>query len=408
MARLAPLPPSEGRQLIGRASPWSRSKERPGHRSAVLPLRLDGDLDGPTGAIPEGGQSAAAKSASANSWVMISARRMRPSAMSGMTRASPLLTRASRRSPVRTAPGRACRCATPSLGMPTAAMRPPLRSGRQRPPQRGRRAGSLEDDVGAAAAGQAPDSLDRVDRVAVDTHEAHGSSAFCSRSPRPTTMTRPAPRARAASPPSRPTGPAPMTTTSSPGCDPATPRAVQRDRGRVDDGALLPADRLGQREDALDAVDDVLGVGALVVVTVLAMEVHHAVVLAQVVAALDALLADAAGIVAGTGHAVADGPAGLLGAGTQLDDLAGPLVAGDDGEGRRPEAGVVAGDEVRVGTADRHRLDAAEDLHGPRLRDGHLLDLEPLGLEHDEGLHGVGRLGQGRGVVLHGSGSAMA
>ena len=184
------------------------------------------------------------------------------------------------------------------------------------------------------------------------------------------------------------------------GLDPRAIGDVQGDRRRVDDGADLEAHGVGQREDALHAVHDVLGVGALVVVAVLAVEVHDAVVLAEVVAALDALLADAAGVVTRAGHAVADLPAGLLGTGAELDDLAGPFVARDDGEGRRPEARVVAGDEVRVGAADGHRAHPAEHLHGTGLGDRDILDLEPLRLEHDQRLHGLGHVGLLPGVEL--------
>ena len=109
----------------------------------------------------------------------------------------------------------------------------------------------------------------------------------------------------------------------------------------------------GSRKIVLHVVHDVGGVAALDVVPVLGVQAGLAVVLAEVVLALDALLADAAGVVAGARDAVADLPAEGLRAGAERHDLAGPLVAGREREGRGPEAGVVAVDQVGVGAADR-------------------------------------------------------
>ena len=206
-------------------------------------------------------------------------------------------------------------------------------------------------------------------------------------------ITRPAPRTSAASPPSRPIAPAPVMATVSPGV--MLPRLAT---WRAMDAGSMTApwanDRpVGQREDALDAVDRVRGVDALDAVAVLLVEAGLAVVLAQVVAALDALLADAAGVVRGAGHAVADLPAEALGARAQGGDLARPLVPRDERERGRPEARVVAPDEVGVGAADGDRADPGEDLVGSGHRDRDLPDLEHRGLEDDEGLHGRGQGG---------------
>ena len=187
----------------------------------------------------------------------------------------------------------------------------------------------------------------------------------------------------------------PVIATVSPGRDVAAVGDVEGDRGRVDDRALVEGQAVGQREDRLHArAPTYVGVGALDAVAVLLVEARPAVVLAQVVAALDALLADAAGVVGGAGHAVARPVQPKRSApGPRSDDLAGPLVARDEREGRRPEARVVAPDEVGVGAADRHRPHPARTSLGPGAGTGTSWISNRLGSSDDEGLHGRGHGG---------------
>jgi hypothetical protein len=84
-------------------------------------------------------------------------------------------------------------------------------------------------------------------------------------------------------------------------------------------------------------------------VAVLRVQTWLAVVLADVVLTLDALLAGAARVVARPGDAVPDRPAEGLGARPQGDDLTGPLVARRERERGGPEARVVTADQVGVG-----------------------------------------------------------
>ena len=122
---------------------------------------------------------------------------------------------------------------------------------------------------------------------------------------------------------------------------------------------------------------------------VLAVEALVAEVLAEVVAALDAEPAVAAAGVRGARHAHADLPAEVGRALPELDHLARPLVARDEREGLRPEAGEVALDDVRVGAADGDRLDAAEQLVATRPRALDLLDGEAVRLVDDERAHQI-------------------
>ena len=66
------------------------------------------------------------------------------------------------------------------------------------------------------------------------------------------------------------------------------------------------------------------------------------------------------------------------------------ILAMEPGYALVAEGGVVTGDEMRIGAADRHGLDATEDLHGAGLGDRDLLDLELLGRKDHERLHGLG------------------
>ena len=98
-----------------------------------------------------------------------------------------------------------------------------------------------------------------------------------------------------------------------------------------------------------------------------------AVVEADGVVAGHAVQADAAALVRLAGDARADGVLGgdlrrgfeVVGYG---HDFAGPLVADDGREGRRPEARELAGDDLGVRAADGHGFDAAEDFVALRFR----------------------------------------
>jgi hypothetical protein len=119
-----------------------------------------------------------------------------------------------------------------------------------------------------------------------------------------------------------------------------------------------------------------------------------AVVEAHRVVAGHAVEADAAALVSLAGHTRADGVLGgdllrrleVVGYG---HDLAGPLVADDGREGRRPEARELAGDDLGVRAADGHGFDAAEDFVALRFRGRHFLDLEIVRPFEDQCLHGL-------------------
>src|SRR5437763_7889460 len=117
------------------------------------------------------------------------------------------------------------------------------------------------------------------------------------------------------------------------------------------------------------------------------MEPVDAEVLADVVATLDAAPAVAARRVRGPGHAAAHLPAEIRCAGTQLHDLAAPLVAGHQRPVLGPEARKVALDDVRVGAADRGRPDPAEHLETLRPRPFDLADAEVVRSGDDKRAH---------------------
>ena len=181
----------------------------------------------------------------------------------------------------------------------------------ERPLDRLGDAGALEGDVGAQPAGHRPDGPDRVAGGGVDGLEAQRrrlgqalSAADHDDPPRPPdaggVAGQQADRAGAGD------------DHRVAGGDVAAVGDVEGDRGRVDERAVLEREGIGQREDRLDALDDVRRVGTLDAVAVLLVEPGPAVVLAQVVATLDALATDAAGVVAGAGDPVADLPAEAL------------------------------------------------------------------------------------------------
>ena len=96
-----------------------------------------------------------------------------------------------------------------------------------------------------------------------------------------------------------------------------------------------------------------------------------AVVLTKIVAALQAVAAIAAALVGLAGDTVA----GLVveHALADLDDFAGPFVAGDKGVRRRPDAGQPAMDDLGIAAADGHAADLAQHLVRTRLRNGNFL-----------------------------------
>ena len=266
-----------------------------------------------------------------------------------------------------------------------------------------RDARTLERDINAEPARHRPDRPDGVAGRGVDGLEAHGcrlgqpvaapNDDDPSRTPDPRRVTaEEADRAGAGDGHGVARG------------DVAAVGDVQGDGRRIDQRPVLEREALRQREDRLDALHDVGGVGALDAVAVLAVQPLAPVVLAQVVAPFHALATHAAGVVAGARHAVADLPAEALGPGAQGRDLARPLVPRDERERGRPEARVVAPDEVGVGAADGHRADPREDLVGSGFGDRDLLDLEHRRLEDDEGLHRGGQGGHRGGLLQGGAG----
>src|ERR1039458_2518259 len=314
----------------------------------------------------------------------MSRTRIRPCSTSGMTwRISPAVAR----QPTSSSSSRTRRCmgiSTPLVGMPTAAHLPPLRS-----------IPSASWTVAGTPAHSSTTSTPCPSVAALTSATGSGpplstvskpnAAALASRTLLfSTTITRLAPRTSAASPASSPIAPAPV-------------GDLQGDRGGIYHRSLGVREAVGQVEDRLHTVDHVGRVRPRDVVAVLLVEAQDAVVLAEVVVTLDALLADAAGVVRGAGHTVADLPAVGRGSRPHGHDVAGPLVAGYEGEGWRPEARVVTADQMGVGATDRNRPHPGQDLVGSRHRNRHLLDLEVVGLEHDEGLHGGGNVEPCRG-----------
>ena len=138
------------------------------------------------------------------------------------------------------------------------------------------------------------------------TASAPIAAAASRRAPRPTTITRAAPNAFANRIAMRPIGPGPMITTVPPGVMPASSIAVQRRAARVDQRPFPERHLRQQRTDAADGIDVVLRVGAGRDEAVVAVPGFGApVVLAEVVAALQAVAAVAAALVRFAGHAVA-------------------------------------------------------------------------------------------------------
>ena len=128
---------------------------------------------------------------------------------------------------------------------------------------------------------------------------------------------------------------------------------VEGNRQRIDRRGAGQREPVGDAVHALDAGGHVLGVAPGGVVAVLAVADRLvAVVEAQVVAPGQAIAAEPAAAMRGGAHAVALPEAERRRHFAGRGHGAGPLVAGDEGVGAGPEAGEVAGDDVRVGTAD--------------------------------------------------------
>jgi hypothetical protein len=168
---------------------------------------------------------------------------------------------------------------------------------------------------------------------------------------------------------------------------PAELDRVQRDRGGVEHGGLVVTQLVGHRENALHRVHDVVGIGTLGVVAVLAMEPLVAEVLADVVAALDAEAAESTAGVRGARHPRAPLPAELGGSRAKLHHLPDPLVTRNERELLGPEARVVPGDDVRVRAADGDRLDLAEQLEWPGPWHRHVFHREAMRLLDDQRAH---------------------
>ena len=152
---------------------------------------------------------------------------------------------------------------------------------------------------------------------------------------------------------------------------------IQGDGERVDHRRVGQGQPVGDAVHALHAGSHVVGVAAGGVVAVLAVADRLvAVVQAQVVAPGHAHAAVAAAAVRGGAHAVAGAPAEPGGDRSRLDHGARPLVAGHERVRLGPEAGKVAGDDVRIGAADVGGVDTHQHVVAADCGDGHLLDGE--------------------------------
>src|SRR2546423_4384032 len=173
---------------------------------------------------------------------------------------------------------------------------------------------------------------------------------------------------------------------------------VQRDRRRVAECRDVEWHRVRDLEDAFDRVDDVRRVRALRVVAVLPMaEVLPAVVEAEVVATGAAHPAVAAARVARAGDPRSRREAVAHRDLARFDDVAGPLVPGDERVGARPTALERSLDDLGVGPADRDRAHAREHLVRCGTRDRHVLaDLERVRSGEHQRLHRRGLLAFGR------------
>ena len=156
---------------------------------------------------------------SGNVWVISSPSRTRPAATSAITSG---ISPAAARTPDTSISSSTSRCSgirASSCGMPITATRPPLRTAATHWPSA---AGSPEHS--SATSGPCPPVRSRSastgSSAVKSTTSCPSSAALASRAPRPTTITRPAPSARAHSATSRPITPGPTTATVSPGAWP--------------------------------------------------------------------------------------------------------------------------------------------------------------------------------------------
>ena len=263
---------------------------------------------------------------------------------------------------------------------PTLATRPPGPDEVGAELERLGHADRLDRDVGAEAAGQLHDPLDRVLGAVVDRHVGAELERLLEprASARSIATIRPGVYSFAVRIAARPIGPAPTIATVSPGCDAAVQHA-DLERGREDVGEeqhLLVAQLVGDlvdggvgerhpRELGLQAVDQVA-------------EDPASAAGAEAVAALPAEAAAAARGDAGDEHAVA----GLERRDrvADLDDRADGLVA-EDRAGLH--LGHVALEDVQVGAADRGRVDADDRVR--RLLDGRDPGPRPRRARRDRG-----------------------
>jgi len=118
-----------------------------------------------------------------------------------------------------------------------------------------------------------------------------------------------------------------------------------------------------------------------------------AVVQAQVVAALQTVAAVAAAAMRNRADAIARLPSETLRARAALDNHGGPFVAGDERKRRRPEARIIAVDDVRIRPADERRVHLAHHIvRFQRTRNRHIFDGELTRRVQHDGAHDFWKL----------------
>jgi energy-coupling factor transporter ATP-binding protein EcfA2 len=135
--------------------------------------------------------------------------------------------------------------------------------------------------------------------------------------------------------------------------------SMHGNRRAVAHGSQVITHAVRDVDKALDRLDDVAGVSARLVVPVLTVHGRPSVVVTELVVPELALAAVATASMRGPGYSVADLPPELLRVLPKGHDVAGPLMSWREGQGRRPESGEVAVEDMRVGAADRHCADLA-------------------------------------------------
>ena len=230
------------------------------------------------------------------------------------------------------------------------------------PPVRVGNTGAVEGNIRPDPVGQSFDRLDRIARDVVDGLESEFGRLRETLAAADDDHPACAEGSAQHQPASSPTGPGPSTTTVSP--ELMFPRSAvwSAMAAGIEQSTLLETQLVWKMEHRLDAVNDVLGERALPVVAVLPVHVGVAVVLTNVVAALDALLAEAARVVGCSRHTVADRKAEGVSTVAEFAHHPGPLVAGDERVRRRPEARVVTPQEMGIGSADRDGIHPTQNL----------------------------------------------